>query len=175
MITIIRSVRMKGCGKSAPQHRQRRWHGKPHREQDHVGTAGTMHCFCVAGVRAGFRVSRPGRSREAVGNNRPRGMAINGEATRRNRTRLTDYLILYTLQIGTRPRCQTDATCGDNARPLSPAGAVNEPLIARQQTPPPWRHIWLWSRRPSGFAGWAGFDMLAAWRLLPVMITAHGN
>ena len=33
-------VRVKGCGKSAPRRRQRRWQGKPHREQDQIGVAG---------------------------------------------------------------------------------------------------------------------------------------
>ena len=33
------AVRVKGCGKSAPRLRQRRRHGKPHREQDRIGTA----------------------------------------------------------------------------------------------------------------------------------------
>src|SRR5437763_38070 len=32
-------ARVKRCGKSAPRRRQRRWHGKPHREQDRIGTA----------------------------------------------------------------------------------------------------------------------------------------
>ena len=32
-------VRVKRCGKSAPRRRQRRRHGKPHREQDRIGTA----------------------------------------------------------------------------------------------------------------------------------------
>src|SRR5438552_18661318 len=32
-------VRVKRCGKSAPRLRQRRRHGKPHREQDRIGTA----------------------------------------------------------------------------------------------------------------------------------------
>jgi|GEM_PF-2062362 len=32
-------VRVKRCGKSAPRCRQRRRHGKPHREQDRIGTA----------------------------------------------------------------------------------------------------------------------------------------
>ena len=32
-------VRVKGCGKSAPRLRQRRRHGKPHREQDRIGAA----------------------------------------------------------------------------------------------------------------------------------------
>jgi hypothetical protein len=31
-------VTVKGCGKSAPRRRRRRRHGKPHREQDQVGT-----------------------------------------------------------------------------------------------------------------------------------------
>jgi hypothetical protein len=33
------AVRVKGCGKSAPRRRQRRRHGKPHREQNRIGTA----------------------------------------------------------------------------------------------------------------------------------------
>ncbi len=32
-------VRVKRCGKSAPRDRQRNRHGKPHREQDRIGTA----------------------------------------------------------------------------------------------------------------------------------------
>jgi hypothetical protein len=33
------AARVKRCGKSAPRWRQRRRHGKPHREQDRIGTA----------------------------------------------------------------------------------------------------------------------------------------
>ncbi len=33
------AVRVKRCGKSAPRVRQRKRHGKPHREQDRIGTA----------------------------------------------------------------------------------------------------------------------------------------
>src|SRR5580692_4968724 len=33
------AVRVKRCGKSAPRIRQRKRHGKPHREQDRIGTA----------------------------------------------------------------------------------------------------------------------------------------
>ena len=36
-----RAARVKRCGKSAPRRRQRRRQGKPHREQDQVGAAGT--------------------------------------------------------------------------------------------------------------------------------------
>src|SRR5688500_19770725 len=34
------AVRVKRCGKSAPRFRQRRRHGKPHREQDQIGEWG---------------------------------------------------------------------------------------------------------------------------------------
>src|SRR5258707_1472776 len=37
------AVRVKRCGKSAPRLRQRNRHGKPHREQDRIGTA-TRDC-----------------------------------------------------------------------------------------------------------------------------------
>src|SRR5579862_5468895 len=64
-----RAARVKGCGKSAPRRRQRRRHGKPHREQDQVGTAGSQEPGALS-------CRRPGRSREASGNGRPRGMVI---------------------------------------------------------------------------------------------------
>ena len=67
-------VRVKGCGKSAPRRRQRRRHGKPHREQDQVGT--TAQAPRGGRAQAGFRAGRPGRSREARGDTGPRGMAI---------------------------------------------------------------------------------------------------
>ena len=38
-LTGFRRVRVKRCGKSAPRVRQRSRHGKPHREQDRIGTA----------------------------------------------------------------------------------------------------------------------------------------
>src|ERR1700753_3885458 len=59
------AARLKRCGKSAPRLWQQRWHGKPHREQDQIGTA-----------RNPFPDSRPGRSREVRSNAHPRGMAI---------------------------------------------------------------------------------------------------
>ena len=76
-------ARVKGCGKSAPRCRQRRRHGKPHREQDQVGTAG------LSGPGALPR-RRPGRSREAPGDGRPRGMVIPRASG--DRTRLTGRL-----------------------------------------------------------------------------------
>ena len=47
-------ARVKGCGKSAPRPRRRGRHGKPHREQDRIGTA-------LAGFRAAVRVGRARR------------------------------------------------------------------------------------------------------------------
>ena len=68
-----RAVRVKRCGKSAPRCRQRRRQGKPHREQDQVGAVGISEIFEMPG---GPPRRRSGRSHEALGNERPRGMAI---------------------------------------------------------------------------------------------------
>jgi hypothetical protein len=55
------AARVKGCGKSAPRSRRREWQGKPHREQDQIGTTGR------AIVRACFRaVVRVGRTRRSA-------------------------------------------------------------------------------------------------------------
>ena len=62
---IEAAVRVKRCGKSAPRMWQHRRHGKPHREQDQIGMAHDP-----------FPDRHPGRSREAFGNERPRGMVI---------------------------------------------------------------------------------------------------
>ena len=39
-------ARVKGCGKSAPRDRQRKRHGKPHPEQDRIGTARSSEQAC---------------------------------------------------------------------------------------------------------------------------------
>lgn len=62
-------VRVKGCGKSAPRCRQRQRQGKPHREQNRIGTA-------RAGQPAqGSPPGRPGWLHEAGREPCPRGMA----------------------------------------------------------------------------------------------------
>src|SRR5271155_674450 len=89
-----RAARVKRCGKSAPRRRQRRRQGKPHREQDQVGAAGIP----FAGMPGGPSRRRSGRSHEALGNGRPRGMAIPAPRTsisERDRTRLTRRLALF--------------------------------------------------------------------------------
>jgi len=56
------AARVKGCGKSAPRLRQRRRHGKPHREQDQIGA--TCRTSLIWGRQAGFRAAaRVGRAR----------------------------------------------------------------------------------------------------------------
>jgi hypothetical protein len=62
-------ARAKRCGKSAPRHWQQRRQGKPHREQDRIGTAAPK------GAGA-FPLRRPGWSREARRKARPRGMVV---------------------------------------------------------------------------------------------------
>jgi hypothetical protein len=62
-------VRVKGCGKSAPRVRQRTWQGKPHREQNLIGTARAL-------PRSRLQICRPGWLLEASGNGCPRGMAV---------------------------------------------------------------------------------------------------
>jgi hypothetical protein len=70
------AVRVKWCGKSAPRRRQRRRQGKPHREQDQVGAAGISERSEMPG---GPSRRRSGRSHEALGDERPRGMVITAQ------------------------------------------------------------------------------------------------
>ncbi len=53
------AARVKGCGKSAPRSRRRERQGKPHREQDQIGTAG--RAIAWACFRAAVRVGRTRR------------------------------------------------------------------------------------------------------------------
>ena len=70
----LAAARVKRCGKSAPRLRQRKRHGKPHREQDRIGTARMLRAGGNPGPVSGS--GRPGRLLEAPGNRRPRGMAV---------------------------------------------------------------------------------------------------
>ena len=66
---------MKRCGKSAPRVRQRKRHGKPHREQDRIGTA--TRVVRESDNAAGRCQARcPGRLLEATRKRCPRGMAV---------------------------------------------------------------------------------------------------
>jgi hypothetical protein len=86
------AARVKGCGKSAPRRRQRRRHGKPHREQDRIGTARSPRESGISGSVSGS--GRPGRLLEAPGDRRPRGMAVaRAVHCTPYRTRLTGRLI----------------------------------------------------------------------------------
>src|SRR5690606_10496168 len=67
--------RVKGGGKGPPRSWQQERHGKPHREQDRIGTARGEH------PQGGFRPGRSGRLHEAGGNAGPRGMAATSGAS----------------------------------------------------------------------------------------------
>src|SRR5688572_21606135 len=85
------AVRVKGCGKSAPRGRQRHRHGKPHREQDHVGGWGR-----ATGPGA-FSApdSRVGRARRPATGVPEEWSSRGGNAL--DRTRLTGRLALINL------------------------------------------------------------------------------
>ena len=86
----LAGVRVKGCGKSAPRRRQRRWQGKPHREQDQIGVAG---CARKRGTRSVFRpATRVDCSRRSA-----MGVPDEWPSRRGNpsdRTRLTGRLVI---------------------------------------------------------------------------------
>jgi len=75
---LRRAARVKRCGKSAPRCRQRQRQGKPHREQDQVGAAGSSGTPEEPGEPSR---RRSGRLHEALGDGRPRGMAITARIT----------------------------------------------------------------------------------------------
>ena len=68
-------VRVKRCGKSAPRVRQRKRHGKPHREQDRIGAA-TRAIRASENTAGRCQARRPGRLLEATCKRCPRGMAV---------------------------------------------------------------------------------------------------
>src|SRR5579862_9707177 len=96
-------VRVKRCGKSAPRVRRRNRHGKPHREQDRIGTATRVvresDNVCGSDVRLVVRVgcSRPRAS--AVPEEWPSRL-VSRERTGPYRTRLTGRLILINEGFG---------------------------------------------------------------------------
>ena len=88
-------ARVKRCGKSAPRVRQRKRHGKPHREQNRIGTA-TRSVRESDNTAGRCQARRPGRLLEATCERCPRGMAVTYRPRKRavpSRTRLTGWLI----------------------------------------------------------------------------------
>ena len=91
-----RAARVKRCGKSAPRFRQRNRHGKPHREQDRIGTATRTVREGDGGARERCQARRPGRLLEAMCKRCPRGMAVTYRRRKSAvpyKTRLTGRLI----------------------------------------------------------------------------------
>ena len=93
-----RAARVKRCGKSAPRRRQRRWQGKPHREQDQVGAAGIPLRGNAGRTFAPplGSVARGARQRASQRNGHPRSRTSSkGAPMGRDRTRLTRRLALF--------------------------------------------------------------------------------
>src|SRR6516164_482999 len=93
------AARVKRCGKSAPRVRQRNRHGKPHREQDRIGTAHAAGSRKRPGARERCQARRPGRLQDVARKRGTRGMAVAYRASRKAyavpyRTRLTGRLML---------------------------------------------------------------------------------
>ena len=91
---------MKRCGKSAPRLRQRRRHGKPHREQNRIGTA-TRAVRASENTAGRCQARRPGRLLEAMCKHCPRGMAVTHRWCKPAvpyRTRLTGRLMLLEMR-----------------------------------------------------------------------------
>ena len=91
------AARVKRCGKSAPRVRQRKRHGKPHREQDRIGTA-TRAVRESERQRERCQARRPGRLLEAMCKHCPRGMAVTCHLRKQvvpYRTRLTGRLMFF--------------------------------------------------------------------------------
>jgi hypothetical protein len=94
-------VRVKRCGKSAPRVRQRKRHGKPHREQNRIGTA-TRAVRESENTAGQCQARRPGRLLEAMCEHGPRGMAVTYRLRKRvvpYKTRLTGRLIFLSERV----------------------------------------------------------------------------
>lgn len=117
-------VRVKGCGKSAPRGRQRSRHGKPHREQDRIGAGRLMGNHGPTGVSA----CRPGWSREATGDRRPRGMAIPRPAVRKDTGPGTEP--------GLQAICRFSPASPSSGRAASPGRLLMSPDENKRKTMP---------------------------------------
>jgi hypothetical protein len=91
------AVRVKRCGKSAPRLRQRSRHGKPHREQDRIGTATRAvranDNACGSDVRLAVRVGCPRPRASAVPEEWPSRIACAQARAVPYKTRLTGRLM----------------------------------------------------------------------------------
>ena len=103
-------ARAKRGGKSAPRPWQQGRQGKPHREQDRIGTAAPQ------GAGA-FPPRRPGWSREARREARPRGMVVPHREVGADRTRLTGRLALTLNSI---PRLMPQERNRNPSGPITP-------------------------------------------------------
>ena len=88
------SVRVKGCGKSAPRLRRRNWHCKPHREQDRIGMIGWRFGVQPSRFSRFVRVGRGRRPATGVPDEWS-SIASTVRGGGGDRTRLTDRLAFF--------------------------------------------------------------------------------
>ena len=121
-------ARVKRCGKSAPRFRQRRRHGKPHREQNRIGTA--SRAVRASDNAAGLcQARRPGRLLEAMCEHGPRGMAVTCRPRKRAvpyRTRLTGWLIRSNEGLGATRRAPRHFNAGSKYKTRAAARVLHE-------------------------------------------------
>src|SRR5205807_6079490 len=120
---VTGAVRVKRCGKSAPRVRQRIRHGKPHREQDRIGTATRAVRRKAITPRERCRARRPGRLLEAMCKYCPRGMAVTYHSRKRvvpYRTRLTGRLMSMTKAVSNKTRITENEGFGAHTPDPSP-------------------------------------------------------
>jgi hypothetical protein len=87
------AARVKRCGKSAPRRRQRRRQGKPHREQDRIGTARGFRASEVLRSMSGSAVRVGCWKRRATGVQEEWPSRMRIVVRMPSRTRLIDWLI----------------------------------------------------------------------------------
>ncbi len=123
------AVRVKRCGKSAPRLRQRRRHGKPHREQDRIGTARSSPLRerkRSSGSMSGS--GRPGRLLKAPGNRRRRGMAVTRGASLASQN--PAYRPADALQGGSAENRRAPTNFGDRGSAISRRALRAELLVS---------------------------------------------
>ena len=156
-------VRVKGCGKSAPRRRQRRRHGKPHREQDRIGATGPCAGQPARGptrFRVVARVDRSRRPATVV----PEEWSSRARAHARApyRTRLTGRLAPDVLRARHRPARASPFATGRTRRRWARHGMAPHSAMGSRPTgaaggvrpgPKTRRPSFLWINRPFGAAG----------------------
>ncbi len=146
------AVRVKGCGKSAPRGWQQSWHGKPHREQDQIGAAGSVRQRMASSPSSGPPPGLVARGAEQSASQ------MNGRRGRQlpDRTRLTGRLIVFLCRIRL-PFVDAEHRSAMTSRPpradrrYAPARCADRRYAPARARVAPWRAAYV--TRPNS-SGW---------------------